>query len=230
MWRVPEPHGDWIDAFLRVQPPPPQDRDSTTYWFSTFSAVVRAAREATGRDKSTGQIVHDEMAHSWLGALAYLVMLDQVGECFRPEPAPRTPPLNRAILRALAYFGPAALGDSEALAIYALRCAFAHDFALVNVGRGPQAAQLHHRFVLVDDKESSLVQLPDAPWDGNLNGHIRSNQTLVNLRELGDVAEQVVESLQRASADRRLVVALNGGIDVLFTRFTAMSWPDKPSA
>jgi hypothetical protein len=218
-----------IDAFLRVQLPP-HDRDSSTYWFSTFSAVVLAAREATGRDVRTGRIVDEEKAHSWLGALGYLVMLDQVGECFRPERVPRTPPLNAAILHALAYFAPTALSDAEVLAIYALRCAFVHDFALVNVGSGRQAARLHHRFVLVDDRGSSLVQLPESPWDGNLRGLMRSNQTLINLRELGNVAEQVVESLQRASADRRLVVALDGGIDVLFTRFAAMSWPDHPSA
>jgi hypothetical protein len=221
MWKVPEPHDEWIDAFLTVGPP----TDVPVQWFSTFSAVVRDARQATGRNMHTGEVADELSASNWLGAMGYLVMLDQVGECFRPVPVPRDPPHEGAIPRALTYFQPA-LQDDEILAIYALRCAFTHDYGLVNVGRGRAAARLHHRFELVAGRTTPLVQLPAVSWNGDLSGAVRRNPTRVNLRRLGDLAEQVVGSLRRASADRRLVVALNGGIDELFTRFTVMTWPE----
>lgn len=221
MWNVPEPHAEWVDAFLMVRPPP----DTSVNWFSTFSAVVRDARQATGRDMHTGEVGDEAKVNSWLGAMAYLVMLDQVGECFRPVPLPRPTAHNGAIPKALTYFQPA-LQDDDILAIYALRCAFAHDYGLVNVGKGSKAARLHHRFELSAGPVLPLVQLPSDPWDGDLGRPARSSPTRVNLRRLGDLAEDVVRSLQRASWDRILTVALPGGIDELFTRFTVMTWPD----
>lgn len=43
-------------------------------------------------------------------------------------------------MKALTYFGPG-LADDEILAIYALRCTFAHDYGLTNISNGPHAAR-----------------------------------------------------------------------------------------
>ena len=220
-----EPAEEWLDAFVMVRTPP----ESLPHWFSSFSAVVRDARQATGRDLHTGQIMDAARTGNWLGAMAYLTMLDLVGTCFRPVPLPRASPHRSTIAKALTYFQPA-LADDDILAIYALRCAFSHDYGLVNVGRSndpEMQARLHHRFVLVDDDPTPLVK-PPAPvdrWDGDVLGpQRRRNVTRVNLRRLGQMAEHTVAVVQQASADRRLKIALAGGIKELYFRFSVMAW------
>ena len=56
---------------------------------------------------------------------------------------------------------------------------------------------------------------------------MRCRSVRVNLRRLGDLSEQVVTSLQDASHNRRLKIALPGGIDELFTRYAVSSSPDQ---
>jgi len=51
---------------------------------STFVAALRDAREATGRDLKTGRVVHAEQSYSWLGAIAYLLLLESIGKWARP--------------------------------------------------------------------------------------------------------------------------------------------------
>jgi len=58
MFEVPEPHDEWLDAFLTVRPP----ADAPMSWFSTFSAVVRDARQATGRHLDTGEVEKADLA------------------------------------------------------------------------------------------------------------------------------------------------------------------------
>lgn len=179
----------------------------------------------TGRDEVTGEVVDEVKAHSWLGAIAYLVLLDQVGECFQPVPIPRPTAHDKSIPNALTYYQPT-LDDESILAIYALRCALAHDYALVNIGKGNAAmrVRLNHRFELVDKPTDPLVELPEIRWDGNLRSPLRSSPTRVNLARLGNLAEDVVRTLQRASSERRLHVVLDGGLDELFNRFAASVW------
>lgn len=66
---------------------------------------------------------------SWLGAVGYLILLDQIGKCFKPVANPATD--AEPIIRALRNFSP--IQDSPTLhALYALRNALAHDYALFN--------------------------------------------------------------------------------------------------
>ena len=51
---------------------------------SCFNAALRDARKATGRqlnDNSRSDINHG----SWLGAIGYIVLLDQIGGCLKPK-------------------------------------------------------------------------------------------------------------------------------------------------
>jgi hypothetical protein len=97
-----------------------------------------------------------------LGTLAYLILLDQIGGCFAPRTHPRSTPLPNAVARALAYFAPG-LSDTDIITLYALRCAFAHDYALTNAHKDPR---LTHRFLIVDDLTAPLFVYPAVAWTG----------------------------------------------------------------
>jgi hypothetical protein len=97
--------------------------------FTAFTAVLRDARGITKRDPDTGRL-DPEVKHghlgSWLGALGYMVLLDQIGRCFKPKrDAPEQGP---PMVKALKHFS--GLTDEKTCAIFALRCAFAHDYGL----------------------------------------------------------------------------------------------------
>lgn len=223
MWNVPPPHDEWIENFLEIHAPSRTAPD----WFSTFSAVVRDARQMTGRNLTTGIVEDESQAGSWLGALGYLVMLDQVGQCFRPTPLPREAPHPANVAKALTYFAPK-LGDDEILALYALRCAFVHDYGLSSWSNIPHAAGLTHRFQLTADAKSPLIGLPPTPWNGDLTvASLRRSQTVVNLRALGDLAESIVANVQARQRAGLLDIELPSGINELFARFAVTTSPDE---
>jgi hypothetical protein len=205
MYRVPEPHHEWIASFLTVRAP----SSAPMSWFSCFSAAVRDAREATGRSPNTGVLERPVQAGNWLGTLGYLVILDLVGECFRPVSAAREPVTKAAVVRALTYFAQG-LSDDVILAIYALRCALAHDYGLINIGNGPFASRLHHAFLLINDEKEPVVALPTLRWNGELTA-ARRHRTVVNVRALGDLVERVVLTLQAGHRAGNLHVTLAGG-------------------
>jgi hypothetical protein len=142
-----------------------------------------------------------------------LMMFDQVGKTFRPAgvPAAANPPVVEALRR----FAPQ-VGASEREALYALRCSLLHDFGLVNVG---SPRRTHH--FLLDDAEQveAVVRLPPQPWDGQL-AHCRIfNATWINLRSLGDLAEEVFTRLTDLHEKDELVIALPGGLAELQRRY-----------
>jgi hypothetical protein len=225
MWQVPEPKEEWIENFLTVRAP----AEGPTVWVSSFSVVVRDARLASGRNLETGLVENVELVGNWLGALAYLVMLDQVGECFRPTRPHRLPVHNASLVKALTYFAPS-LTDDQALAVYALRCAFAHDYGLVNRSQGGRnSGRLNHRFLLLSDALSPLVDCPDPLWDGDWSTSRDSKRTRINVRALGDLAERIVSEMLIAHRSRRILVALRGGVDELFARFAMTITSDTDS-
>jgi hypothetical protein len=166
---------------------------------------------------------------SWLGALGYMVMLDQVGECFRPAsvaPLRNTPDF----IKALTYFTEK-LPERERLALYALRCCFAHDYSLVNIppeGHKNRQALLHHFRLYDDPAPRPLVEFPAAPWDGDITRRSISTATHVNLRGFGDLAESVYARLLDLHRRRELGIALPGGGVELRARYAFTVWPDAP--
>lgn len=216
---------DTISAFLTYH-----RRPTGTYWGSSLIGVLRDARAATGRYLASGEVgLKPERSGSWLGAVGYMVMLDQIGECYRPANAGPLPKGTPDFIRALTYFAED-MPDPERQALYALRCCFVHDYSLVNIptaGNAEIKAQRQHHFLLGDDPAPCpVVQLPAERWGGDLGYRPRRMATRVSLRRLGDLAESVYARLLDLHERRELRIALPGGAAELRARYAFMVYPD----
>jgi hypothetical protein len=169
---------------------------------SSFVAALRDARQATGRDLNTGAVLDETQTGSWLGAIGYLLLLDQIGTAVEPASAGNRQQVS--ILRALEWWSPG-VTEKGRKAIYALRCALAHDYSLFNPNsRDPD---LQHEFRLHRGK-GHLVQLPAHSWQGNYSG--LQDPTTVSLAVLGDRVEQVV--LEVVAAHSRGELRIGNGL------------------
>src|SRR5688572_9476979 len=100
-------------------------------FFSGYVAGLRDARTITRRNAQTGEKLsaeHFGNPGSWLGAIGYMTILDQIGDCFKPSDKATIDERN-TIKKALMYF--TELNSLEIDAIYALRNAFSHDYSLI---------------------------------------------------------------------------------------------------
>jgi hypothetical protein len=142
-----------------------------------------------------------------------MMMFDQVGSACQLAGGP--PEQGPSFVKALKSFA-AGVGELEREALYALRCSLVHDFSLVNIG----SSRRTHHFMLDDGEQlGPVVRLPPEPWDGQL-GHCRmSNATWVNLRSLGDSAEEVFTRLVDLHEQNELAIALPGGVAELQRRY-----------
>lgn len=55
---------------------------------SAFCAALRDARKFTGRNLDTGGKLSEPSCGdhgSWLGAIGYMTLIDQIGSCFKPK-------------------------------------------------------------------------------------------------------------------------------------------------
>jgi hypothetical protein len=179
---------------------------------SSFSLCLADARGATGRNHD-GMKLPEKDHHSWLGAICYMVLLDQIGTCVRPKTAPHST-VKSGFRMALKLFS--ALSDAEADALYALRCSFAHDFGLVNVSHNPN---LTHCFAIAILDGRTIVRLPDAPWDGKSNEAKPGNVTYVDLVAFGDFAEEICHRMISMAIKKELAVALPGGHEEMALRY-----------
>ena len=214
---------DTIGSFLTYH-----RRRTGTHWGSSLIAVLRDARAATGRYLSSGEVgPKQERSGSFLGAVGYMVMLDQIGECYRPAdaaPLPNTPDF----IRALTYFADD-MPDLERQALYALRCCFVHNYSLVNIpnrGSAETRAQRQHHFLLGNDPAPCpVVQLPAVRWEGNVGYRPSWTATRVSLRRVGDLAESVYARLLDLHERRELRIALPGGGVELRARYAFIVYP-----
>jgi len=180
------------------------------------SALVRAlgnVRKETGRD-GNGDKVAGQGHGSWLGAIGYMAILDQVGKCFKPRN--RVPLYNlNSIQKALRYF--TRLGHPKINAIYALRCAFTHDYSLYNQNK--KDPSLQHRFTVTQGTKPPLVKLPKVPWDGDILNRKHPNQTVINLEKFGDLVEDIYRRLISLHEHQKLEISLKGDADELIQRY-----------
>ena len=88
--------------------------------FSSFTAGLRDARRATGRNQDTGHIV-DELdgPQNWLGAIGYLILADHLGSCIRPFRS-RQHPTGSDFEKFFTHF--TQLKPRQITALWALRC------------------------------------------------------------------------------------------------------------
>jgi hypothetical protein len=186
--------------------------------FHAFAAALKDARRVTGRDVVTGQLLSTRHAGSWIGAIGYLALLDQIGACFKPKG--RDPIDRNDIYKALAYFSD--LKEAEIWAIYGLRCAFAHDYSLYNPNE--RYPERQHWFA-VSQGRTTLVELPTTQWNGDYHNQDAQCLTKIDLQQLGDLVENVVRTVRMLAEQHKLEIALAGGAAELSFRYTLTAGP-----
>jgi len=204
-------------------------RKAGMHLHSCLMEAVREARKATGRYIHTGKKIPGRHHGSWLGAIGYMILLDHIGDCYKPIESQLS--RSNGYLRALEYF--TNLGERDRNALYALRCSFAHEFSLSNIPkcrRESLKGRFQHRFVVCVGGRF-VVRLPKRCWDGN-HDHISDEcKTWVDLEGFGDMVEEVVASLKELEKHKKLEATLNGGKKELFQRYTFWTgWHGKPPA
>lgn len=200
-----------IENHLFYQEPDPR---RNVYYFSSLIGAIRDAREATGRNLKTGEKIIGKPHGSWLGALGYFTVLDQVGTCFKEKKAPVDK--LRGVTAALTRFSN--LEETVVDALYALRCSFAHDFSLFNFNK--KKASLCHRFTLVADPAYPLIVLPETCWDGDSYDDRPAVFTLVNLLAFGDVVEAIYARLLELAEMNDLDIILKDGARELLAKYS----------
>jgi hypothetical protein len=80
-------------------------------YLSGFTAILRDARQDTGRNADSGTVLEEEKTGHWLGAVGYMILLDQAGKCFKPRNA-QVAVKGSAIEKCLTYWAPG-LADRE---------------------------------------------------------------------------------------------------------------------
>jgi hypothetical protein len=180
----------WLYLPLRVNTPQgPIDLRSS------LEASLRDCRDATNRD-ANGNVPPGADAGSWLGAIGYLALLDQIGGAVINLHPSCKPSGGSCVERALAHFTDVT-GD-EAICLYALRNSLAHDFSLVNVPpstvRPLRRRKLTRLFTLTRGAPE-LIQWPSADW--NPKRPNRGDATIVDVQLLGDLVEGAVREVRR---------------------------------
>jgi hypothetical protein len=158
---------------------------------SNLVAGLRDCREATGRDRETGEIGQSTRGGNWLGAIGYFTVLDLLGSAFLLDEKGRDG--IRAVLREVV---PDLLEDDNAKieALVALRNCFTHDFNLLNIPLNENYIPLsQHKFTVYPANDDTIVTLAKEVWNGdieNKNFHKTKDTTLVNLIGLGNLVEE----------------------------------------
>lgn len=159
---------------------------------SPHIACLQDAREETARDINTGEKDKEKRHASWLGALAYMVLVDHIGNKFEYKNEEKKEKIKRIgynndFINTLIYFSN--LGDDEVLALYALRCSFTHDYFLFNINENEP--NLSHHFSVTAGEQGLLVTLPKEKWNGDMELRGEENKTIVNLELFGDLVEKI---------------------------------------
>lgn len=203
----------------------PSQPDTSTF-FSSFVKGLQDCRAATNRDLVTGTSIPNAEHDSWVGALGYLAILDQIGNCFRLQSrAESNAIVENPIVSALRNFTD--LSADEIAALYALRCAFAHDFSLFNVH--PTKPELTHCFRLHATAEEGLVKLPAARWSGDYAHRPPECWTSIDLALLGDLVEDICARLPQMARAGAISIKLAGGPTELIDRYGVMKNPPTPA-
>lgn len=190
--------------------------DDNTVVFSSLTAALRDARELTGRDINNGEdlMPSNLKRGSWPGIICYLIILDQIGKCYKPLNKRSYKDLS-PIQRTLKWF--TNLSNDKIDVVYALRNALAHDYTISNLNRSKP--NLQHHFTLVDFRETQLITLPRTIWDGDPESKSINNLTIISLPLLGDLIELIWNSLMELHSNNKLELILKGGATEIKSRY-----------
>lgn len=115
-------------------------KQNSFFYKSTYISVLIESRKLTGRNIRTGNKLKKSHA-SWLGNLGYMIIIDLLADVvnisLKPSQGEYT---NNSIKFMRQFFN---LSYNDACSLYALRCAFAHDFGLKNLHK---RAELNKKF------------------------------------------------------------------------------------
>ena len=118
-------------------------------------------------------------------------------------------------MKALSYFSDLTILEIEA--VYGLRCALAHDYALVNKGAG--RPDRRHRFSIRPLSETKVVELPEERWNGTYQDSSHKNMTVIDVVALGDLVEDVCCKIVSMAKMGELEIELDGGYEELELRY-----------
>lgn len=213
---VPLDEATAISLHLSLRPPV-----NGIQYKSSLVALLGDARGAAERNADTGLVEPGKASTSWLGAAGYMILLDQIGTCFKLD-GPNVPGDN-AITRALRYFSK--VQDEPTLdALYALRNTLAHDYSLFKEHSKKSTRQ--HAFNFTVDMAWPLVTLPKRPWSGVYDPSklVPADEiTMVNLRKVGDLVEVVVAELHTQHRAGRLRINPPMTVEEFHVRY-GMRW------
>lgn len=217
----PSTEGDFLSMSTKIMP----ESEALSLFFcgaaknadgvtveSGFRHALNEARVATGRDPDKGSKTNPQLHGSWIGAIGYFTLLDQISDCFRPKGVASSQ--YKDLRTALEHFTP--LDAPKRDALYALRNAFTHDYSLYNIGKPPLT---HHFSVTRGAAIGAVVILPKTAWDGDYMNRVPDNQTTVNLAVFGDLVEDVVATILSLHTAGNLEIALKDGSDELVCRY-----------
>lgn len=196
--------------------------DPRTIVFSSLTAALRDARQATGRDVNSGENKNKEnnpSASNWLGATCYLIILEQLGKCYKGRNDPDQSGLSpiQKCLRNHTQLTP-----DQCDAIYALRNAFAHDYSISNLNQ--KYSSLQHHFTLLDYYSDPFLCLPKKQWDGKPETKAYENMTHVGLPWIGEFVEKIYQTHLELHKINELEVVLPGGAKEIQNRYLLFSY------
>lgn len=187
---------DHIKLFLEWNPQ--QIAEKMQGPFSSYVLLLRDARRITDRNIETGEKNLNGKHDCWLGCLGYLILLEHIGDLFQIEGQASTQ--SKGIVSALEFFEPT-LSEDNRKTLYALRCAFAHSYALFNKHSDPM---LRHLFLLTTGTVDPLITLPKKPWTGEFNDRGTEFQTIVNIDLVGDLVEGIHKKIRLLNDNKKL--------------------------
>jgi hypothetical protein len=180
------------------------------HYRSSLEALLRDSRGAAGRNLDTGEVIEPAFSQSWLAAIGYLALVDQMSALLKVPPAGNR--LTTGFERLLIWNG---MIEENAAALYALRCSIVHSYGLLNDPRKRRAtpkkakerreANARHKLMMhvfqLGASGAEIVQLGDRGFrvDGSIE---KIDATLVDLRSLGDEVEALVRRLRFAYRSR----------------------------
>ncbi|TWI83692.1 hypothetical protein IQ13_1805 [Lacibacter cauensis] len=196
--------------------------DDDTIVFSSLVAALRDARQATGRNIETGENPdknNNTLSSNWLGSICYLVILDQLGKCYKAKKDPNLTDLS-PIQRCLKLN--TKLSDQEIDAIYALRNAFAHDYSLSN--KNSKKPSLTHHFTLRGAYTNPFIKIPSVKWDGQNENKSIDNTTIIGLPWIGDFVEDIYKIVSSLHTENKLEIIIPGGAEEIKNRYLLFSY------
>lgn len=193
--------------------------------FSCLKISLHDARLISGSNLETGQFNYNILEsnnhflspYSFICVINYLLVLEIIGSVFNLK-STKTNKKNN-IFRALHQFS--TLPNQDIDIIISLRNSLAHNYGLVNIPLNSKENKTkRHKFSLLNTEDAKLIQYPATPWDGDFKNKSDDVYTKIGVHKLINLVEEVYSNVISSIENKKINIALIGGIDELNARFT----------